>query len=130
MKDNSMNPAAKHIITWHLERCEIAENEIEILMGALTRGYDLRQFDAIDLAEQYITTARALAVGLEDQNVIELMYRLHQHYEALDQDERIVDALAEVRAILESKTNNPFSDRIAKAKISAIETGLARARSG
>ena len=123
-----MNPAAKHIVIWHLKRCEITGEEIELFMGALTRGYDLRQTDAVELVRKYIAMARASAGGMEDQDVIELMFRLHQHYEALDNDDRVLDALTAVRAILESKTSNPFSDRIAKAKISVIETELARAR--
>ncbi len=125
-----MNPAARHIVLWHLKRCGISEAEIEILMGAMSKGYELGQLDAMELVRNYIQVARTSAADLEDREIIETMYRLHRHYEGLDRDERVVDALMAARAILETKTSSPFSDRIVRAKLLAIESELARVHNG
>lgn len=115
-----MNPAAEHIILWHLKRCDLTEYELETLTGALFRGHNLRQADAIELSNQYLEIARTEAKGLEEEEVIETLYRLHLIFEALDADERLVTSLEEVRAILAVTKDNPLADRIAKAKIATI----------
>lgn len=120
-----MNPAAEHIILWHLKRCDITKEEVQILSAALFKGYDLRQTDAVELANRYIDVAKASAKGLEEEGIIESLHRLHLMYVALEDDERLITALEEVRAILAVKKDNPLSDRIAKAKIAAIASGFA-----
>lgn len=122
-----MNPAAEHIILWHLNRSGISEDEIAAFMPALSRGYELRQSDALELVNQYVEIARATSVGLEEEEIIEILYRLHRHYEAIADDERMIVALEKVRTILNAKKNGPLNDRIIKAKIAAIETELVQA---
>jgi hypothetical protein len=119
-----MNPAADQIIRWHLERCSITSEEADVLMKALSKGYALGQPDAVSLAKQYISLARAGAVEEEDRLIIETMYRFHTEYEALDQHERTLDALVKVRAILKSQTSSPLSNRMTRTRLIAISNEL------
>lgn len=95
-----------------------------MLMAALSKGYSLGQADAVALAKQYISLARAGAMEEEDRLVIETMYRFHVEYEGLSQDERTVDALEKVRAILKNQTSSPLSDRMTRTRLISIENGL------
>jgi hypothetical protein len=123
-KGNPMNPAAEHIIRWHLERCAISSEEAGVLMSALAKGYSLGQDDAVALANQYISLARAGAVEEEDRLIIETMYLFHIEYEAVDQHERTLDALTKVRAVLQSQTSSPLSDRLTRTRLIAISNEL------
>jgi hypothetical protein len=123
-----MNPAAEHIVRWHLERCKVTSQEADMLMTALSKGYLLGQADAVALTNQYISLARAGAVDVDERLIIEAMYRFHVEYEGLNQDERTVDALEKVRAILKTQTSSPLSDRMTRTRLISIENGLRQHR--
>jgi hypothetical protein len=119
-----MNAAAEFLVLWHLNRCDISDEDRTILMEALKRGYELGETDAIQLLSTYIGLAIDGSRGLPDAEIIDLMARLHKLHEANSQEDRTLDAMMEVQKILADQRRGPFSDRIAKAKIVGIAQKL------
>jgi hypothetical protein len=119
-----MNAAAEFLVLWHLNRCDITDDDRAILVDAMKRGYELGQQDAIQLVSTYIRLVVEASRDLQDAPIIDLMLRLHRLHEANDQEERTVDAMIEVRKILEDQKPGPFAERIANAKVAAIAQRL------
>lgn len=96
-----MNDASVIVIRWLLIRKEQPEEEIEWLIGALTRGADKRQADSIEMIGNLIFAAHADAQQTEDKQEIERLIELHFKLQALTKQEAQITALQEIRKVLD-----------------------------
>ncbi|TLX16661.1 hypothetical protein [Rhizobium sp. MHM7A] len=115
-----MNAAAEFLVLWHLNRCDISDEDRTTLVDALKRGHDLGESDAIELVSAYIGLAVDGSRGLPDAEIVDLMIRLHKLHEANSQEERTIDAMLDVQKILADQRPGPFSERIVSAKVAGI----------
>jgi hypothetical protein len=96
-----MNDASALVIRWLLIRKEQPEEEIERLIGALTRGAEKRQEDSIEMIANLIFSARAEAQQTEDMQDIERLIELHFKLQALTKQEAQITVLQEIRKVLD-----------------------------
>jgi hypothetical protein len=122
--NKNMNKAAEFLVNWHLDRCDLEEDKLEVFIPALIRGYDAGEQDAVSLVKTYIELAVLNSRDKEDREIIDLMVRLHKVYEDTDQKIRHIDALVEIDKIVSDIKPGPFSDRISKGLINQIDQKL------
>lgn len=96
-----MNDASAIVIRWLLARKEQPEEEVERLIGALSRGAEKRQADSVDMIGSLIFAAHAEAQETEDKLDIERLIELHFKLQALSKQEAQITALQEIRKVLD-----------------------------
>jgi hypothetical protein len=119
-----MNAAAEFLVLWHLNRCDIFDEDRATLVSALKRGYDLGETDAVEFVSACIGLAVDGSRELPDAEIVDLMIGLHRLHEANSQEERTIDAMLDVQKILADQRPGPFSQRIVSAKVAGIAQKL------